>query len=46
MSSFEQTADERRILIEKAQRRAVLRAEFIKQTTNPFRHGEGGTLVS
>lgn len=46
MSAFEQSADERRILLEKAKRRAELRAEFLKQTSNPFKHGEGGTLVS
>lgn len=46
MSAFEQTAEERRILLEKAQRRAALRAEFLKQTSNPFKHGEGGALVS
>lgn len=46
MSSFEQSPEQRRILIEKAQRRAVLRAEFLKQTSNPFVHGEGGAVVS
>lgn len=46
MSAFEQTAEERRLLLERAKRRSVLRAEFLKQTSNPFRHGEGGTLVS
>lgn len=45
MSAFEQSAEERRILLEKAKRRAVLRAEFLKQTSNPFNHGEGGSLV-
>ncbi|KAJ6639923.1 hypothetical protein Bhyg_12670 [Pseudolycoriella hygida] len=44
MSSYEQSAEERRLLLERAQRRAVLRAEFLKQTTNPFVHGEGGNL--
>lgn len=45
-SSFEQNAAERAILLEKAKRRAELRAEFLKQTSNPFKHGEGGHLVS
>ncbi|XP_037029735.1 uncharacterized protein LOC119069717 [Bradysia coprophila] len=44
MSSFEQTAEERALLLEKAKRRAALRSEFLKQTSNPFRHGEGGHL--
>lgn len=46
MSAFEQSAEERRLLLERAKRRAELRAEFLKQTSNPFRHGEGGTVVS
>ncbi|XP_018327533.1 NADH dehydrogenase [ubiquinone] 1 beta subcomplex subunit 4 [Agrilus planipennis] len=38
--------DEQEKLIEKSKRRAFLREEFLKQTTNPFRHatGEGGTV--
>lgn len=45
MVFYEQTADERRILIEKAKRRAELRAEYIKIATNPHKHGEGGVVV-
>uniref|UniRef100_A0A336MY24 NADH dehydrogenase [ubiquinone] 1 beta subcomplex subunit 4 n=1 Tax=Culicoides sonorensis TaxID=179676 RepID=A0A336MY24_CULSO len=41
---IEATADE--VLKQKAERRAALRAEFWKQTTNPHRHatGEGGHI--
>lgn len=46
--TFVQTAAERKILVEKADRKAALRAEYNKQISNPFRHasGEGGTVVS
>lgn len=39
---------EKQILIEKAQRREVLRNEFLKQASNPHRHAsmEGGAVVS
>lgn len=46
MSAFEQSAEERRILLEKAKRRAELRAIFLKETSNPFKHGDGGFLVN
>lgn len=45
MVFFEQSPEERRILIEKAKRRAVLRADYLKQVTNPHKHGEGGCVV-
>jgi len=37
---------EKKVLLEKHNRAMELRAEFIKQSQNPFRHGtgEGGTL--
>lgn len=39
---------ERRLLEEKAKRRAVLRQEFLKQISNPHQHatGESGAVVS
>lgn len=39
---------QRQLIEARAQRRAVLREEFMKQSTNPFKHasGEGGTVVS
>ena len=45
---FDTSAHERRLVDEYAKRRAALRQEYIKQITNPHRHGtgEGGTLVS
>lgn len=43
--SHEQTAAQRAFLETKAANRAVLRAEYLKEASNPFRHGEGGTLV-
>jgi hypothetical protein len=38
---------DKRLVEEYSKRRAVLREEYIKQITNPHRHGtgEGGTLV-
>ncbi|XP_022908936.1 uncharacterized protein [Onthophagus taurus] len=40
------TAEQRKILEEKAKRRLVLRNEFLKQSANPYRHAlnEGGTV--
>lgn len=39
--------DQKKILEQKAQRRAELRNEFLKQQSNPYRHaqGSGGTIV-
>lgn len=39
---------EKQVLLEKAQRREVLRNEFLKQASNPHRHAsmEGGAVVS
>lgn len=45
MVFYEQSAEVRQILTEKAKRRAVLRAEYIKQASNPYKHGEGGVVV-
>jgi len=41
------TAKNKRLVEDYAKRRTVLREEYIKQRTNPHRHGtgEGGTLV-
>ncbi|XP_044740643.1 uncharacterized protein LOC123301806 [Chrysoperla carnea] len=38
--------DQKKILEQKAQRRAELRNEFLKQQSNPYRHaqGSGGTI--
>ncbi|KAJ9573762.1 hypothetical protein L9F63_008845, partial [Diploptera punctata] len=43
---YDVSAAERRRVEEYAKRRAALRQEYIKQITNPHRHGtgEGGTL--
>lgn len=46
MAAYEQTAEERRLILDRTKRRAELRAEFLKQTSNPFKHGEGGAVVS
>lgn len=39
---------EKEFLLRKHEKTMKLRAEFLKQSSNPFRHatGEGGTLVS
>lgn len=39
---------ERELLLKKHERALKLRAEYLKQISNPYRHatGEGGTLVS
>jgi hypothetical protein len=44
---YDVTAKDKRLVQEYTKRRAVLREEYIKQITNPHRHGtgEGGTLV-
>jgi NADH dehydrogenase (ubiquinone) 1 beta subcomplex subunit 4 len=43
---YDVPAKDKRLVQEYAKRRAVLREEYIKQITNPHRHGtgEGGTL--
>ncbi|XP_017777382.1 PREDICTED: uncharacterized protein LOC108563268 [Nicrophorus vespilloides] len=43
---FDVSALQKQVLLEKAKRRTVLREEFLKQTSNPFRHasGEGGAV--
>lgn len=45
---FDVSSTERKILEERAQRRAALRNEFLKLKSDPFKHasGEGGTVVS
>lgn len=45
---FDVDSETRRILEEKAKRRAILREQFLKLKTDPFQHasGEGGTVVS
>jgi hypothetical protein len=45
---YDITPDRRKVLEENAKRRTVLRNEFLKQVSDPFRHasGEGGTVVS
>lgn len=42
------TKAEQELMLKKHERAMKLRAEYIKQITNPHRHatGEGGTLVS
>lgn len=44
---YDVPAKDKRLVEEYAKRRAILRDEYIKQITNPHRHGtgEGGTLV-
>jgi hypothetical protein len=44
---YDVSAKDKRLVEAYAKRRAVLREEYIKQITNPHRHGtgEGGTLV-
>ena len=44
---YDVSAKGKRLVEEYAKRRAVLREEYIKQITNPHRHGtgEGGILV-
>ena len=46
MSTISQA--EKEIILKKHARALELRAEYIKQISNPYRHatGEGGTLVS
>ena len=48
MSNFVQSEAERKILLEKQKIRAALRADYLKQISNPHRHatGEGGSVVS
>lgn len=45
---YDVTAAERRRLEDQARRRATLRAEFLKQASNPHLHatGEAGAVVS
>lgn len=45
MVFYEQSPEERSILIEKAKRRAELRADYLKQLSNPHKHGDGGCVV-
>lgn len=44
---FDISRQDLQILEEKAQRRAVLKQEYLKQISNPHRHAsmEGGTVV-
>ena len=44
---YDVLAKDKRLVQEYAKRRTVLREEYIKQITNPHRHGtgEGGILV-
>ncbi|CAH1381537.1 NADH dehydrogenase [ubiquinone] 1 beta subcomplex subunit 4 [Tenebrio molitor] len=43
---YDITPERRKVLEENAKRRTVLRNEFLKQVSDPFRHasGEGGTV--
>lgn len=46
--TFDISATERKILEDRAKRRAVLRHEYLKQIQNPYRQalGSGGTVVN
>jgi hypothetical protein len=46
-NQYDVSPAEKRVVEAYAKRRAALREEYIKQITNPHRHGtgEGGTLV-
>lgn len=40
------TGDEKRIIEERAKLKATLRQEYLRQITDPHKHGGGGVLVS
>lgn len=48
LGNYELNAEQRRLLELKNQRRAELRASFLKQISDPHRHalGEGGHVVN
>lgn len=47
LGNFELNAEQRRLIEIKNKRREELRAQFLKEISNPHRHatGEGGALV-
>lgn len=42
---FDVTPHEKRLVEDRARLRASFRKEYVKQVTNPHRHGHGGYLV-
>lgn len=44
-TQFDVTPKEKRMVEERAKIRTEFRNEFVKQITNPHRHGHGGFLV-
>lgn len=46
LEQYDVSARELRNIEERAKIRSQFRQEFVKQFTNPHRHGEGGYIVS